>query len=174
MREVLPRGDGHTPASCLPPASSLHSAALIGSQRTATAATVITGILFLRTCGAEPVRFIFSFNYHTSPIKQILLPHFIDEEVGKLGGTPRMTATGCWAGSGSHRPWKQALGCPCGAQREFCAPITLVCWLWLPPPTATGSASLSLCVSILAQSFPRPHGLKFTWIMRACLTPVMD
>lgn len=33
---------------------------------------------------------------------------------------------------------------------------------------------LSLYLSTLAQSFRAPHGLKFTWVMRACLTPVMD
>lgn len=53
----------------------LHSPRLEASVA-ATIVKILIGTLFLRTCCAEPVMFIFSLNYHISPIKYILLSPF--------------------------------------------------------------------------------------------------
>lgn len=65
---------------CFPPTRCLHFPECLllhgphlEASMSASAVSVVTGTLFLTTYCADPVRFIFSFNYHFSPRKYVLL-----------------------------------------------------------------------------------------------------
>lgn len=124
--------------------------------------------LFLRISWAEPVTFIFSFNYHICPKSTSYCPNLIDEEAGKFWGIPCMTVRAWGAGSGNHKPRKQAPGCPCEAQRQRVprshwhagSDCPLSCCY-------PGPLRLPLCVqsSLAFGQVCAPHGLKFIWVM---------